>query len=477
MKLRLLCLLFLVPLSSCTLYPKYARPQMDSLNTWRVPADETCCTSTDALWWKQFNDPVLDGLVQQALENNQDIKVAIERVNEFIALLGISSSQLYPQIQANGGAERQRISATANSIPPGTSPVGNLYSMILNASYLVDFWGEVRSQVDASYHDLQASIEAQRTVVLTIVTSLASTYIQLRQFDKQLIISQATLKDRQEAYRLAVIRYDLGLTSEIQVEQAISEVESAQVEVENLQIAIPQAENLICVLLGVTSMPIERGLTLDQICMPPKIPSYLPSEIVNQRPDLRAAEQNLIAANARIGVAKAKFFPQFSLVGSFGSESPALSTFLKESSSLWSYGFTVLQEIFTGGRLTSGVKLREAQMRASLHEYLSTILTAFQEVNDALIAHKMNLEIVETLKIRVDALRKYLYLSNLRYIEGQTDYLTFLDAERQVFRAELDFAQAQGNSFVSLINLYQALGGSWVTQADDFANSPTEPLQ
>lgn len=463
--MRLLQIGIILILSSCTLYPKYERPVVQTPESWRIDFNN-CCESTDVLWWRYFNDPVLDDLVTQALENNQDLKIAIERVNEFIALLGIASSQLYPQISADIGAERQKLSTNATPLLPGTPQVSNLYNLVFNISYFVDFWGQVRSEVEAFYRDLQASIETRRTVILTLVSAVASTYITLRQFDKQLMISQETLESRKEEYRLAKIRFELGLTSEIQVEQAISEVEVAQVAVDNYKISIAQTENLMSVILGQPSMAIARGLSLDKITLPPKIPSYLPSEIVNQRPDILAAEQKLMANNARIGIAKAQFFPQITLTGAYGAESTLLNNFLQNPSRIWDYGVTIFQEIFTGGRLTSGVRLREAQMRESLHEYIATILKAFKEVNDALVEHKINLEIQESQKVRLIALKQYLHLADLRYKEGETDYLTFLDAERQTFRAELDYVDAEGKSFLSLINLYKALGGGWVEEID-----------
>lgn len=460
-------------LASCTLYPKYARPPIDYPDTWRIASDIEL-KAANLSWWKQLKDPTLDALIEEALACNQDLKAAIERVNAFVARLGIASSRLYPQINANGGAGRQRISQTAGSIPPGTSAVTNAFSLVFNATYLLDIWGKIRSESDSAYHSVLSSIEARKAVVLGLVSSVATTYIQLRQFDKQLFIAKETWQTRKESYELALIRYDLGLTSELEVDQAFSEIEAAEVEVERLQISIAEAENLLSLLLGRPSMAIKRGLTLDQMEMPPQIPTYLPSEVVNQRPDVRQAEERLIALNALIGVARARFFPEINLVGGIGSQSNHLNNFLNHSSSVWNYGTTILQEIYTGGRLTSGVALAEADMREALHQYQSSILTAFREVNDALIAHKINLELVDTQRDRVETLKRYLYISNLRYNEGQVDYLNFLDAERQLFRAMLDYAGAQGDSFISMINLYKALGGGWVGEADDFANTHQE---
>jgi outer membrane protein, multidrug efflux system len=458
-------LLFLLFLASCTLHPKYERPTVETTDSWRTSMDTKKAVNIG--WWKSFNDPVLDQLIDEALANNQDVQVAIARVDQFRAELGIARSKYFPQVKAKGAGDRQHISSSVTALPPGLSNTFNSFDLIFSASYLVDIWGEVRSKVESSYNQWLASIEARRSVVLGLVSSVASSYIKLRQLDQQLIIAKETVRAREESLYLAKVRFELGLTSELQVEQAITEVESAKVEEENLNISIAQTENFICVLLGKPSMAIPRGENINNLTMIPSVPAYLPSEIVNQRPDLLEAERQLIAANARIGVAKAQFFPQISLTGALGWNSVELSNLLNSSSRIWQYGVSILQEVFTGGKLTSQLRYSEAVQREALHKYIGAILNAFKEVNDALIQHKIDLEIVETQRVRVIALKNYLHLSDLRYKEGQTDYLTYLDAERQLFQGLLDYESAKGQSFASLIQIYQSLGGGWVIEADN----------
>jgi len=462
----------LILLSSCTMHPKYERPCMETPEDWRTPLDGK--NAVDIGWWGQFQDPVLDDLIGQALVQNQDLKVAIARVDQFLAQLGIAKSQMYPQITGSGLASRQKIADSISALPPGITPIFSAYGLLANASYLVDLWGEVRSGVEAASHEWLATIEARRTVVLGLVSSVASAYFQLRQYDQQLLISQDTVKARETSLYLAQVRYELGLTSEIEVEQAISEMQSALVEVENLQVSIAETENLISVLIGKPSMSIPRGGSIDTIAMIPSVPEYLPSEILNQRPDIRAAEHRLIAANAKIGVAKAQFFPKISLNGALGAESVSLGNLFTYPSSLWEIGGNAMQQIFTGGKLVNNLYMTEAVQREVLHQYLSVVLQAFQEVNNALTSHKIYLAQVETERLNVEALSKYLHLSDLRYKEGQTDYLTYLDAERQLFRGQLDYEVAKGNSFLSLVQIYQALGGSWVVSADDTAMEENE---
>lgn len=463
--MKVLNFLLLIPLVACTLYPKYKRPEMAMPTSWRVETKEAK-EMLSMRWWEGFNDPILNSLITETLENNQDIKVAIERVNEFIAKLGIASSQLYPQLQGNIGGNRARSSSTLIPFVPGVPQESNTFSFLLNAQYLVDIWGQVRSQSDAAYHQMLASVETRRSVVLGLVTSLVTTYIQLRQFDEQLLIAEETLTSRKQSFDFAVTRYELGLTSELEPDQSLSEMEEAELEIYRLQLGIAEAENLISVLLGKPSRAIPRGKPLEELAKLHKIPSYLPSDILSQRPDIRQREQELMAANANIGVAKAAFFPQINLIGALGTESSFFSQLFHAPSNIWQYGFTLLQEIFTGGRLTSTLRLTEAQKREAIHTYQSTILNAFQEVNNALISHKISLELVKTQRENVETLSEYFRLSNLRYQEGLIDYLTFLDAERQLFSAMLDLATATGDTVISIINLYKALGGGWVEDAD-----------
>ncbi|MBI3901024.1 MAG: efflux transporter outer membrane subunit [Chlamydiia bacterium] len=451
------------------MYPKYERPSFCDEVAWRTPLSTE--NSIDEKWWNQFEDPVLNDLIKEALANNQDLKTAIARVDQYLAMLTVARSQFYPQFSTDAFSSRQKISSSATALPSGIQPVFNLFGLILKASYLVDIWGEVRSGVEAAYHMSLSSIETRRSVVLGLVSAVASSYVQLRQLDHQLKVSEETLKTREQSLHLANVRFELGLTSQIQVEQAISEVEQAVLKVEEYQLGIAETENQISVLLGSPSRSIPRGKTLDQERMPPSIPPFLPSDLLDQRPDVRAAEERLIALNANIGVAKAQFFPQIRFDSTVGAESVSLNQLFTNPSKIWSFGSDLLQQIFTGFALTGNLEEARAEKEEALSSYFSTILNAFKEANNALTSHKIYLEEVETQRIRVEALKKYLYLANLRYQEGETDYLTFLDAERHLFEGLLDYESAKGNSFLSYIQIYQAFGGSWVCQADDEALS------
>ncbi|MCF7806167.1 MAG: efflux transporter outer membrane subunit [Simkaniaceae bacterium] len=458
-------LILLLLFTSCSFKPKYERPEMAIPSQWRTPSD-IAPQDSNVAWWKELNDPMLDRYIEEALAYNQNIKQAVAVVDEYIARLGIVRSQLYPQIQGQAGAMREKMSETLISLPFGITPISNVFDLILNASYEVDIWGKIRNASDAAQSQLLASIENRRTVVLSIVSAVAAAYIDLCSLDMQLNISKQTKTSREESYYLAIVRFELGLTSKIQVQQALSEVESADAAIIDLEREIALKEDLLSILLGKPPQSIERGKVLSQLAMPIKIPTYLPFDIMSQRPDVIAAEQSLMAANANIGVAKARFFPDLSLAGAFGTETSALDSLFKGPSSVWQYGATLLQEIFTGGRLTSGLRLSRAQKMQMLHNYEETILNAFKEVNDALIAHEKSLELVDVQRDRTFTLAEYYRLANLRYQDGQTDYLTFLDAERQYFNAEIDYAKSLGNSFLTLVDVYKSLGGGWVIHAD-----------
>ncbi len=456
-------LLFLT--SSCVLHSPYSRPCIIIPDEWRLDNNEIT-TLANVRWWEQFNDHVLDYLILEALQNNQDLKVAIARVWEFYARLGVVSADLFPTITSTGSDFRSEASLLATPIPPGVKRTTTIYSIALNLSYELDIWGRIRSATEAALADFMGEIEARRTVVQSLVTSVASTYILMRQYDKQLDISQKTYKSRVESYNLAVARFKEGITSELDVTQAAAEMESALIQIKQFEILVPQQENLLSVLIGRNPQAIQRGLWLDDLQMPPVIPEGLPSQILEQRPDILEAEDLLVSTNARIGEARALFFPQISLTGSYGNASMELTKLFTGPARLWTYGISYLQTLFDAGKIASQVSEAKAVNVEAYHEYISAIQTAFREVDDALIAHKKFLEIVTVNVRRVKDLQEALKIANLQYYNGETDYLNVLDAQRNLFTAQLDYAEAQSNSFLSVIALYKALGGGWILEAD-----------
>lgn len=465
--MRILFLLFLICFSSCNFKPEYSRPCMRMPEGWRFESDCPLDTCANIRWWEQFNDPVLEDLIEIALENNQDLLLASARVLEFYAKYRIVASQLYPEIDAEASYLRQGLPNTLNFSPivPGTR-YNSVYTLTLNLSYEIDVWGRIRNASEAALAEYLSHVEARRGVILTLVSTLASAYVQLLQFDSQLLISKETYEARKEYWELESLRFMGGLVSEMEAKQAESQMDEALAQVKRYEEIIPQQENLICVLLGFPSAPIPRGSILSRLEEPPCVPTGLPSDLLENRPDILEAELQMIAANAEIGVAKAAFFPAISLTGLYGVQSTSLKNLFTGDALTWNSGLGAIQPLFTGWRLTYQLREAEAVKMETIHAYQQTILKAFQEVNDALIGHQMSKEIVEVLKKQVAALEIYLKLSILRYNNGQNDYLTVIDAERFLFQAQLSLAQARANIFLTLIDLYRALGGGWVIEAD-----------
>lgn len=456
---------------SCLVHPNYCRPPLEVPETWRISVDESS-SYANCRWWEQFGDPVLNSLIKEALENNRDLKVAISRVYEFYGNLMIARSELYPQINVTTERLRQHNSIATGGSIPGTPRTFNEFILLFNGSYDLDIWGKIRSASEAALAQLLASIEARRVVVSTLVTSVATSYILLRQYDKQLQISEQTLKSRQESYNIANARYHGGLTSELDARQAEADVESAAVELTRYEILIAQQENDLSVLIGHPPQAIVRGLSLDDLALPLDVPAGIPSEVLNQRPDILEAEQKLIAANAEIGVAQAQFFPDITLTGYFGNESFHLKDWLTSPAQTWQYAITLLQPLFTGGLLTGQLEVAEAQKYEAYYAYQQTVLVAFKEVEDALISHQKTKEIVNIQKRRVTALKEALHLATLQYNNGEVDYLNVLDAERNLFAAQLDLARFEADTFSTIISLYKALGGGWIADSDNQALQP-----
>lgn len=465
---RLLLIALMICLGGCV-KPHYQPQYVDTPQEWRLEVDEgdTLCNMQ---WWQQFQDPVLDQLVLTALQNNQDLQVAISRVFEFYARLGVTNSALYPNITGNGSFNRVESSiAFPTVLAPGVGRIVNDYQGFFSLAWELDFWGRVRSATAAAYADLLEQVQSRRAVVVTVVSSVARAYIILRQLDSQLTISKNTLQSRVESLKLAVDRFELGETSEIEVKQAESEVEVAAIRVIQFEREIPIQENLLSILVGENPRSIPRGNAIESFEYPPSIPAGIPSELLTRRPDILQAEDVIVAADARVTEARALFFPQMNLTGMYGNESDQLSRFLTSPAQMWQYGIAAVQTIFDAGKIGFQVDATKALRDQALFSYRQTILNAFREVDDGLVAYKKNRELVKEHTRQVSVLSDYLHLAQLRYNEGEIDYLNVLDAERSLFNAQLDLVQAQSDSFTAVVKLYGALGGGWVIDADQIA--------
>jgi multidrug efflux system outer membrane protein len=466
-----LCLLalFTITLCGCMMGPNYQRPAVDTPQTWRFEDKEAKDVANTA-WWEQFGDPALNDLIRSALRENKDVKIAAARVEQFAGLYGTTRAALFPQIGAGASAGRQRVSERTGPSPtlesvPNSNPNFSNYELFLNGSWEIDFWGKLRRATEAARANLLSTEEARRSVILTLVSSVANSYINLRDLDKQLELTKQTVKNYKESYDLFALRFQHGIVSQIEVSQAKSQYEQALSNIPFFEKLIAQQENAVCVLLGRNPGPITRGKTIDEL-MSPAVPAGLPSDILVNRPDIRQAEQDLIAANANIGVAKALYFPTISLTGLFGWASNDLSHLFNGATKTWSWAVPVSAPIFTGGAISGQVKSAEAVQQQALVIYEQSIQNAFREVDDALVDQKRTKEQIASQSEEVNALRDYVRLARLRYDNGYTSYLEVLYSESRLYNSELSQTHTQGLLLQALVNLYKAMGGGWVVTAD-----------
>lgn len=470
----ILCLL--VMLTSC-FRPNYEQQYVNIPDDWRFSIDDgdTLC---NARWWEELKDPVLNELILIALKNNQDIHVAVVRVCEYYAKLGITNANMYPFISGFGGFSRAQSSlatplGSLDNLPmpglPSLPRISNDFLANFNLAWQLDFWGQLASATEASYAEYLGSIEARRAVVLTVVTSVAEAYITLRALDAQLLVSRETQKSREESLQLAKTRFELGETSELEVVQAEAELEIAILRVLEFERDIPIQENLLSVLLGANPRAVERGSKISAFEYPLCIPAGLPSDLLYRRPDIIEAEDRLIAANARVSEARALYFPQINLTGQYGNQSDKLHKLFSSPANFWTYGLAALQPIYNSGQIYYQVEEASAVRNEALFAYRQTVIKAFAEVDSALISYHKDLELVHENQKQVKILTEYVKLATLRYNEGEVDYLNVLDAERSLFDANLQLIQSQANSFGAVVQLYGALGGGWVLDADSMA--------
>jgi len=465
-----------IGLAGCVVGPDYRRPAVDVPSAWRVSTEEAA-QITDLAWWDRFGDPVLSRLVGTALENNKDLAIASANVDQFFAQYGITRSALFPEVDSGASAQRQRLSENTApfTVPPGRQAF-NDYRLNISASYELDLWGKLRRATEAARAGLLASEEGRRTVVLTVVATVASSYVQLLALDRQLDIAQRTSASLGEAARLQQVRFEGGATPESDYRQAQSQYEVAAAQVPEFERQIGRQENLLSVLLGTNPGPIPRTNSIGNLKFP-DVPQGLPSSLLERRPDILQAEQNLIAANANIGVAKAAYFPQIELTALFGLESARVSDLFKGPSKAWSAGVDATQPIFNAGRIRNQVEQARAAQRQALYSYQRAIISAFEDTEDALL-DRIKLEQARTEQVKnVAALQRFRDLAALRYQEGATIYLEVATAEQSLFSAQLQLVSTQSQVFQAYVNLYRAMAGGWLDTADSLSVRPAAPMQ
>jgi len=452
--------------SGCALGPNYKRPTVPVPPTWRdLPAAESASLANTP-WWEMFDDPTLQELVKIALAENKDLKIAIERVEEARARYGFTRADLFPKVDLsatagglrfNGGSLVHTPDADGTAQPTETA----VYSLSADMSWEIDFFGRIRRATEAQKALFLGTQEARRSAVLTLVADVARAYFELRAFDLQLEIARRTLTSRREYVELAKDRFEGGLTPEVDFRQAEAELHRIEAITFDLERQVRQLENLISILIGRNPGEVLRGRAVTEQKRPGTVPAGLPSELLDRRPDVRVAEQDLAAATANIGQAKALLFPRIALTGSFGFTSTEFDTWFDGPSKAWNILGNLLQPIFNAGKNRRRVEITESQQRQTLYEYERTILQAFRETEDALVAYRKTGEQRVAQAQRVTAERKVLELAELRYRGGVAAYLEVLDAQRSLFGAEIDETQTIAANLVSLVQLYKALGGGW----------------
>jgi multidrug efflux system outer membrane protein len=447
--------------AGCAVGPNYHRPDEKIPAAYRDLSDHSqippqTASFADLPWWQVFQDPQLQELIRTALKQNYDLQIATERINAARAQLAITRSNLFPQVQGGGtfyGGKQQFFPATIN-----------LLFLAADASFQLDLFGRLRRETEAARAQLLATEDARQTVILTLVSDVASDYFALLQLDLELKITLETVRTQEDSVKLTNLRLDHGVATKLDVLQAQEVLDTANAQIPDLERQIAQEEDAISILLGNYPQGVPRGKTLAEQPLPPEVPPGLPSSILERRPDIREAEQTLVAANAEIGAAKAQFFPQISLTGSGGGafgRSSTFSSLMSSQSAIWSYGGQVTQPIYTGGALRGNLHLAQSQYQQALIAYRQSIQSAFGDVSDALIGyqkfHQVRLRQEDTVKDLQEAVR----LSDMRYKGGTTTYLEVLDGQRSLFSAEITLADARGTEYQSLVQLYRALGGGW----------------
>src|ERR1700730_11783230 len=447
--------------AGCMMGPKYKRPAVNIPQEYRTPEPQLATQASslgNEQWWQLYQDPVLTQLIHTAIAQNYDVRIAAARVFEAQAQVGITRSNQFPSASVGADIYSQQNPKVSNVFPAYQVNAGELN---LSVIWNLDFWGKYRRQTEAARAQLLATEWGQRAVISSLVANVATAYFQLRALDNELEISQRTLASRQESLKLTQFLESHGSNSGLDVSQSQQLVYTASETIPDLERQMQQQENVLSILLGENPQSIPRGRTLPDQPVPQNVPAGLPSELLERRPDVRQAEEIIVAANAQIGVAKASFFPSISLTGTGGLESNALNRFINAPSQTWFGALSVAQPVFQGGTLRSGLRLSRAQYQEEVLAYQQTMQNSLEQVSNALIAYQKDRDFREQQELLTQAARQTNQLSEVLYKNGGASYLQVLTSETNYFSAELNLVDAQLNERFALVQLYQSLGGGW----------------
>ncbi len=463
--------------AGCAVGPNYQKPDTPVPAAWQEGQQKGVDTQAAELahWWKEFKDPLLDSLVERAVKSNLDLKVAEARVREERASLAATASGLWPTLDVSGSYSRNRVSKngffSGNPIPGSSSFAGggklenNFYRTGFDSSWEIDVFGGTRRQVEAAEATLAATVEDQRSVLVTLLGDVAKNYIDLRGLQRQLVVAQQNLAAQQDTLGLTKVRFEAGLASDFEVAQAEGLVNSTAAQIPTLQSALKQAAYRIDVLLGTRPGSAWSELAKDAAipALPPKAQVGLPADLLRRRPDIRQAERLLASATAQVGAATADLYPKFSLTGNIGLQSISASNWFSAQSRFWSIGPTITWPVFDAGKIRANIEIRNAQQEQALRLYEKSVLTAFEDVENALVNYGNEQTRYRSLLEAVAANRRALQLAEELYTQGLVPFLNVLDAQRTVYTSENDLAQSEASMASNLVALYKALGGGWET--------------
>ncbi len=451
-------------LASCTLGRDYKRPSIETPSTYRFAGTESGTASlADLQWFELFHDETLTGLVKNALQHNFELRIAAERILQARAAYGITRADQFPSIDVSADATALRTSQRGanGAVPAGADTDVSYIQAGFSLGWELDVWGRLRRLSEAARAQYLATEEARHGVLTTLVADVSQTYLALRALDLELEIARRTRDVATDSLRLTETRRASGVASALDVRQAEQLLFTTTGQIASIEREIAQAENALSLLLGQVPGDIPRGRTLDALQVPPSVPAGLPSTLLERRPDIRRAEQELVAANARIGAAKAEYFPRISLTGFLGAQSRSLSDLLSGPARLATASVGAAAPVFNAGRTRSNVRLVEAIHREALINYQRAIYTAFRDVSDGLAAYSKTNEQRTQQEQLVQALTESARLARQRYEGGLDSYLPVLDAQRNLFQGELELARLRQQELTAVVQLYRALGGGW----------------
>jgi len=463
--LHLLLVFLSAMVFGCAVGPDYRRPDAPLPDAWTQDL-EHAAEAANIEWWKQFDDPVLDELIATALVENKDVNIAAARIAEFAGRLKTTRSALFPEIDYGAGVSRnQRSEEGAVPIRRDEERINTNYDLGVGIGWELDLWKRIGKASEASRAELMSVVEERDALALSLVSEVAVRYINLLCLDRELEITRQTVDYRGEWLQIFERRSAGGQVSGLEIAQVRSAYEQAAARVPRLELRISLAENELSVLVGRNPGPIQRGKALDALGML-EVPQGIPADVLIRRPDVRQKEQSLIAANARIGEVRARYFPKFSLTGLFGFASTQISNWLTNSASLWDAGLGVVGPLFAGGRIKGEVRQAEARQQQMLYDYLKTIQSALREVEDSLISIQKLRELMTVQRRQVAALEEYGAVARDRYDAGYaSSYLEILDADRNLYLAKIEETEARKELFAALVNSYKAMGGGWESAA------------